>query len=169
VKDFDGALDAAKQRRARAVLILSSPFVYSHRAQFGALVVERRMPTVSMFTEWGPSDNHDIDNRRPHAVPVALVGEVLHARRVKGRAPSLLVVPRELKVVALACHADGDVPDPGPGVKPGPKGEEAASPLCPTLGLFVGLWLVAGRSRLCGRSTGPSESAKNVASNTAQK
>jgi len=55
VKDFERALDAAKKGQARAVLILSSPFVYSHRAQFGAVVVERRMPAVSMFTEFAES------------------------------------------------------------------------------------------------------------------
>jgi hypothetical protein len=34
------------------------------------------------------------------------------------RVPSLLVVPRELKVVALAGHADGKVSDASPGVQP---------------------------------------------------
>ena len=52
VKDFDHAVDAAKKARARAILILSSPFVFSHRAQFGALAIARRMPAVSMFTEF---------------------------------------------------------------------------------------------------------------------
>src|SRR5438105_10513506 len=36
---------------------------------------------------------------------------VLHSRRVEGGAPALLVVPRELKVIVLARHADGDVAD----------------------------------------------------------
>ncbi len=44
---------------------------------------------------------------------------MLHPGRVERRPPSLLVIPRELKVVALARHADGDVPDTGPGVQPG--------------------------------------------------
>jgi ABC-type uncharacterized transport system substrate-binding protein len=52
VKDFDRALDAASKGRARAVLILSSPFVYSQRERIGALVVERRIPAVSMFSEF---------------------------------------------------------------------------------------------------------------------
>src|SRR5207302_7846878 len=34
--------------------------------------------------------------------------------RVEGRAPALLVVARELQVVGLARHADGDVPDASP-------------------------------------------------------
>ena len=52
VGDFDRALDAARQGRATAVLILSSPFVYSQRARIGALVLERRIPAVSMFSEF---------------------------------------------------------------------------------------------------------------------
>src|SRR2546427_705424 len=46
-------------------------------------------------------------------------GRVLHPRRVEGRPPALPVVPRELKVVALACHADSDMTDTGPTVEPG--------------------------------------------------
>ena len=52
VKDFDHALDAAKKARAQAILILSSPFVFSHRTQFAAFAIDRRMPAVSMFTEF---------------------------------------------------------------------------------------------------------------------
>jgi hypothetical protein len=39
VKDFDHALDAAKKARAQAILILSSPFVFSHRTQFAAFAI----------------------------------------------------------------------------------------------------------------------------------
>lgn len=52
VRDFDRAVDAARQGRAGAVLILSSPFVYSQRARIGALVMEKRIPAVSMFSEF---------------------------------------------------------------------------------------------------------------------
>jgi len=52
VKDFGQALDAARKGRAMAVLILSSPMVYSQRDRFGALVIEKRMPAVSMFSEF---------------------------------------------------------------------------------------------------------------------
>src|SRR5436309_13708560 len=41
---------------------------------------------------------------------------------VERRAPALLVVARELEIVALARHADGDVADAGPGVEPCAKG-----------------------------------------------
>jgi hypothetical protein len=44
---------------------------------------------------------------------------MFHPRRIEGRPPALLVVPRELKVVALPGHPDGDVADTGPGVEPG--------------------------------------------------
>jgi hypothetical protein len=39
---------------------------------------------------------------------------VLHPDRVEGRTPAALVVARQLQVVALALHADGDPADPGP-------------------------------------------------------
>ena len=52
VKDFDRALDSARKGRATAVLILSSPFVYSQRALIGALVIEKHIPAVSMFSEF---------------------------------------------------------------------------------------------------------------------
>src|SRR5215831_11850741 len=52
VKDFDHALDTARKGRATAVLILSSPFVYSQRGRIGALVIEKHIPAVSMFSEF---------------------------------------------------------------------------------------------------------------------
>jgi putative ABC transport system substrate-binding protein len=52
VGDFDRALDAARQDRATAVLILSSPFVYSQRARIGTLVRGKRIAAVSMFSEF---------------------------------------------------------------------------------------------------------------------
>ena len=52
VKDFARALDAARRGRAMAVLILSSPLVYSQRDRLGALVIGKRMPAVSMFSEF---------------------------------------------------------------------------------------------------------------------
>jgi putative tryptophan/tyrosine transport system substrate-binding protein len=52
VKDFDLALNAARKGRATAVLILSSPFVYSQRERIGALMIEKHIPAVSMFSEF---------------------------------------------------------------------------------------------------------------------
>src|SRR6185369_5862068 len=46
---------------------------------------------------------------------------VLHARRVKRGAPASVVILSELKVVALAMHPHGDVPDAFPRVQPGAK------------------------------------------------
>ena len=34
---------------------------------------------------------------------------------------SRFVVPGQFEAIALACHADRDVSDPGPGVEPGPQ------------------------------------------------
>jgi putative tryptophan/tyrosine transport system substrate-binding protein len=51
-KDFDRALEAASKGRASAALLLSSPLVFHHRAEIGALAVKRRLPAVSMFVEF---------------------------------------------------------------------------------------------------------------------
>jgi hypothetical protein len=51
---------------------------------------------------------------------------VLHPCRIERRSPAALVVSRELKIVALARHADRDVADAGPGVEPGPQRPERA-------------------------------------------
>ena len=52
VSDFDRALDATRKGRARAVIILSSPFVYSQRERIGGLVNGKQIPAVSMFSEF---------------------------------------------------------------------------------------------------------------------
>src|SRR4029453_17341551 len=46
---------------------------------------------------------------------------VLHAGRVEGGSPAVLVAARELKVVALMRHPDRDPADAGPGAEPRPK------------------------------------------------
>ena len=51
-KDIEAALDAASRSQANAVLLLSSPLVFHHRAEFGALAAKRRLPAVSMFAEF---------------------------------------------------------------------------------------------------------------------
>jgi hypothetical protein len=55
-----------------------------------------------------------------------MTNEIPYPENVGGREPALLVVPRELKVVALARHADGDVADAGPGVEPRAQRPERA-------------------------------------------
>jgi ABC-type uncharacterized transport system substrate-binding protein len=50
--DFAIALETLKKGRVGAAVILSSPVVYSQRAQIGALSVEKRIPVVSMFVEF---------------------------------------------------------------------------------------------------------------------
>src|SRR2546426_12755268 len=49
---------------------------------------------------------------------------VLHPGRVEGGPPALLVVPRELEIVALARHAPLDVADAAPRVQPRTEGPE---------------------------------------------
>jgi len=49
---------------------------------------------------------------------------MLHPARIERGSPALLVVPRELEIVALASHADRDPADAGPAVEPGAQGVE---------------------------------------------
>ena len=51
-KDIDTALEAASRGRAGAVLLLSSPLVFRHRVEIGALAIKKRLPAVSMFVEF---------------------------------------------------------------------------------------------------------------------
>jgi putative ABC transport system substrate-binding protein len=51
-KDFDTALEAASRGRASAVLLLSSPLVFYHRANIGTLAIKRRLPALSIFVEF---------------------------------------------------------------------------------------------------------------------
>ena len=52
VTQFEAALDAARRARAGAVLVFSSPVVYVERARISAAALERRLPSVSLFTEF---------------------------------------------------------------------------------------------------------------------
>jgi putative ABC transport system substrate-binding protein len=50
--DLPRALEAATRSRANAVLLLSSPLMFYHRADIAALAVKRHLPAVSMFLEF---------------------------------------------------------------------------------------------------------------------
>ena len=49
--DLEGALDAAKRGRARAMLLLSSPLVFASREKIASLAEAGRLPAVSVFVE----------------------------------------------------------------------------------------------------------------------
>src|SRR4030095_8921456 len=51
-QEIDTALEAASRGQANAVILLSSPLVFYHRAELGVLAVKRRLPAVSMFVEF---------------------------------------------------------------------------------------------------------------------
>jgi len=51
-RDIDTALDAASRGRANAVLLLSSPLVFYHRENIGALATRKRLPALSIFVEF---------------------------------------------------------------------------------------------------------------------
>lgn len=50
--DLERALDEARRGRASAVLLLSSPLVFAHRANISALAASKRLPAVSTFVEF---------------------------------------------------------------------------------------------------------------------
>jgi hypothetical protein len=80
----------------------------------GPFSVRPTPPVASRATAWAP--------RRIRW----LVIECSIPARVEGRPPALLVVPRELEIIALARHADRDPPDAGPGVQPKSQSPEGA-------------------------------------------
>jgi hypothetical protein len=50
--DLAEAMEAATRGRANAVLLLSSPLVFFHRAKIAELAMKRRLPAASMFVEF---------------------------------------------------------------------------------------------------------------------
>src|SRR5438552_9031943 len=50
--ELDAAMEAARRNGAGAVVIFSSPVVFDHRARIAVLGREKRLPTVSLFTEF---------------------------------------------------------------------------------------------------------------------
>jgi putative tryptophan/tyrosine transport system substrate-binding protein len=52
VAQFETALEGARRAGAGAVLIFSSPVVFAERAHIAAVALEKRLPTVSLFTEF---------------------------------------------------------------------------------------------------------------------
>jgi putative tryptophan/tyrosine transport system substrate-binding protein len=51
-EDFDSALETASRGRASAVLLLSSPLVFTGRDTISSLALKRRLPAISMFVEF---------------------------------------------------------------------------------------------------------------------
>ena len=50
--DIEAAMDVARRSQAGAMVLLSSPLVFYYRRELGALASKRRLPAVSMFTEY---------------------------------------------------------------------------------------------------------------------
>jgi putative ABC transport system substrate-binding protein len=94
-KDFDTALEAAGRGRASAVLLLSSPLVFTGRADISALAVKRRLPAVSMFVEFAEAGGlmaYGPSLREAFWRSGAYVGRILH-----GAKPGELPVQRPTK------------------------------------------------------------------------
>jgi putative tryptophan/tyrosine transport system substrate-binding protein len=50
--ELDGALEAARRNGVGAILVFSSPVVFSNGPRIAALAIEKRLPTVGLFTEF---------------------------------------------------------------------------------------------------------------------
>lgn len=50
--DYEAVLAAARERGAQAVILLSSPLVFSHVREIGEMSARQRMPTITMFGEF---------------------------------------------------------------------------------------------------------------------
>ena len=50
--DYPAALAAARERGAQAVILLSSPLVFTHVKEIGEMSARQRMPTITMFGEF---------------------------------------------------------------------------------------------------------------------
>jgi putative ABC transport system substrate-binding protein len=50
--ELDAAMEVARRNGLGAVIIFSSPVVFDHRARIAVLGREKRLPTVSLFTEF---------------------------------------------------------------------------------------------------------------------
>ena len=50
--ELDAAMEAARRNGAGAVIVFSSPIVFDQRARIAVLGREKRLPTVSLFTEF---------------------------------------------------------------------------------------------------------------------
>jgi putative tryptophan/tyrosine transport system substrate-binding protein len=50
--ELDAALETARRNRVGAVVVFSSPTVYSHLARIASLASEKRLPTVALFSEF---------------------------------------------------------------------------------------------------------------------
>lgn len=53
--EFAGAFEQARQQRAQAVVIPSSPLIFQNLRRLGALAIEQRLPAISVFPEFAAS------------------------------------------------------------------------------------------------------------------
>jgi len=50
--EFAGAFEQARQQRAQAVVIPSSPLIFQNLRRLGALAIEQRLPAISVFPQF---------------------------------------------------------------------------------------------------------------------
>jgi len=107
--DFNRALEDARKGQSRGVLLLSSPLVFAQRVQIGALAIERRLPTVSMFVEFAEAGGlmaYGPSVRETYRRCASYVGKIL-----QGTKPGVLPIERperfELVINLRAAKALG--------------------------------------------------------------
>ncbi len=111
--DFPRALEGATRGRSSAVLLLSSPLVLNRRVEIAALAVERRLPAISMFSEFAEAGGlvaYGPSLREAFARAGVYAGRILH-----GAKPEELPVERPTKfelVVNLRNRQDPRPDDP---------------------------------------------------------
>ena len=81
-RDFEAAFNTAANERLQGIVVLPSPLVHHHLARIAALAMERKLPTVFLFTQaveaggliaYGPSVN-DMSRRAARLVTRILNG-----------------------------------------------------------------------------------------------
>ena len=93
--ELDTAMEAARRKGAGVVIIFSSPVVFAHRARIAALGREKRLPTVSLFTEFAEAGGlltYGPSLRESFRRSGAFVGKILN-----GAKPAELPIERPAK------------------------------------------------------------------------
>ena len=68
--DFEGAFEVAKTRHAEAGILLSSPLVFVSSKQIGELAIAKRLPLISLFSEFPKAGGLDcLRAERSRVVP----------------------------------------------------------------------------------------------------
>jgi putative ABC transport system substrate-binding protein len=82
--ELDAAMEVARRNGLGAVIIFSSPVVFDHRARIAVLGREKRLPTVSLFTEFAEAGGlltYGPSLREPFRRAGVFVGKILNGAK----------------------------------------------------------------------------------------